>query len=173
MRSLLFLLPLLVVVRSEGNVCADVRKEFNECHNQAHQTYYTAVKLGDDGRPNWSARKACNYLTEAMEVCGNKLMQHDCNSEEAVTQMKDQQLSQALRNLKSSIADWDSCKCPPVKAHIDRMKAKEGLDVEEECPPEFAVIHAVQSTSEFIDLDFGFIGGVIVATGIVLAKSFF
>ena len=52
------------------------------------------------------------------------------------------------------------------------MKAREGLDVEEECPPEFAVIHTVESTSEFIDLDFGFIGGVIVATGIVLAKPF-
>ena len=58
------------------------------------------------------------------------------------------------------------------RAHIDRMKAKEGLEVEEECPPEFAVVHEVESTSEFFDLDFGFIGGVIVATGIVLAKPF-
>jgi len=59
-----------------------------------------------------------------------------------------------------------------MKAHIDRMKAKEGLEVEEECPPEFAVVHEVESTSEFFDLDFGFIGGVIVATGIVFAKPF-
>ena len=48
------------------------------------------------------------------------------------------------------------------------MKAKEGFEVEEECPPEFAVVRAVESTSEFIDMDFGFIGGVIVATGLVL-----
>ena len=52
------------------------------------------------------------------------------------------------------------------------MKAKEGFEVEEECPPEFAVVRAVESTSEFFDLDFGFIGGVIVATGIVIAKPF-
>ena len=57
------------------------------------------------------------------------------------------------------------------------MKAREGLEVVEECPPEFAVEHAVDSElveldSKFIDLDFGFIGSVIVATGIVLAKPF-
>ena len=57
------------------------------------------------------------------------------------------------------------------------MKAREGLEVEEECPPEFALEHPaeselIESTSKFIDLDFGFIGGVIVATGIVLAKPF-
>ena len=57
------------------------------------------------------------------------------------------------------------------------MKAREGLEVEEECPPEFALEHPAESElipldSKFINLDFGFIGGVIVATGIVLAKPF-
>ena len=49
------------------------------------------------------------------------------------------------------------------------MKANDGLDVKD-CSSEF---HAVESTSQFIDLDFGFIGGVIVATGLVLAKAVF
>ena len=44
------------------------------------------------------------------------------------------------------------------------MKSNDGLDVKD-CSSEF---HAV-----FMDLDFGFIGGVIVATGLVLAKFFF
>ena len=35
------------------------------------------------------------------------------------------------------------------------------------------VVDAVESTSQFIiDLEFGFIGGAIVATGVVLAKHF-
>ena len=114
---------------------------------------------------------------------------------------------------------------------MDRMKAREGLGVEEECPIEFAVVreefyqamehfwHRVQNcyfefedvvygstigrlfhtvlpdlTSQLIqgdgpylravseldlgyvvpelDLDFGFIGGAIVATGLVLSKPF-
>jgi len=185
MRSLLFLLPLLVVVRSEGNVCADVHKENNECQIQAHQTYVTAMKLGDDGRPDWRARKTCNYLTEAIEVCGNVLTEHGCNTEEAVTTMKDTQFGKLLKDIGRIVADFDSCKCPAAKAHIDRMKANAGLP--NECPPEFAVVReefhiprsywdvldAVESTSQFIiDLEFGFIGGAIVATGVVLAKHF-
>jgi len=54
------------------------------------------------------------------------------------------------------------------------MKEKEGLEVEKECPPDIiAFVRAVESTSEFIGLDFGFIGGVIVATGLVLVLKAF
>merc|ERR1711974_455497 len=72
-------------------------------------------------------------------------------------------------------------------------RAREGLGVEEECPSESAIVreeyyramkhfwHQVQNcywefedvVSEFMDLVFGFIGGAIVATGVVLAKHFF
>ena len=52
------------------------------------------------------------------------------------------------------------------------MKTKEGLEVEEgfPMPDDFAVVKEEFQAVEFMDLDFGFIGGVIVATGIVLAK---
>jgi len=127
-----------------------------------------------------------------IEVCGNKLLQHGCHSEEAVTTMKDTQLSRLLTNIGRSVADFDSCKCPAIKAHINRMRAREGLGVDESCPSESAVVreeyyramehfwHHMQNSywefedvvSEFMNLDFGFIGGTIVATGIVLAKHF-
>merc|ERR1712037_700588 len=80
------------------------------------------MKLG----PTWAnyrARKTCNFLTEAIDVCGNKLLQHGCHSEEEVTTMKDTQLSRVLENIGQSVADFDSCKCPAAKAHIDRMRA--------------------------------------------------
>jgi len=48
--------------------------------------------------------------------------------------MKDGQLSKILENIKSSVADFDSCKCPAVKAHVDRNKAAEGANVVSECP---------------------------------------
>jgi len=109
------------------------------------------------------------------QACGNKLLQHGCNSEEAVTGMKDNQLGRVLERIGSTLADWDSCKCPPMKAHIDRMKTKEGAAVKG-CSPSSAIVreefHEPESTSQFMDLDFAFIGGVIVATGIVLAKPF-
>jgi len=174
MRTLLLLVPLLVAVQSEGE-CNGVKEETNQCARQAHKTYITAMRRGDDGRPNFRARKACNYMMEAVEDCGNKLMQHGCNSEEEVTAMKDAQLEKVLENIKSSIDEWDSCKCPPTKAHIDRLKARDGNEVKG-CSPSYAIVreefHEIELTSQFMDLDFAFIGGVIVATGIVLAKPF-
>jgi len=133
MRCLVLLLPLLVgIVQSDQ--CADVKNTFNQCTRSAHQEYVDAMKKGDDGRPAFRARKTCNYLVAAIETCGNGLMEHDCNTAEAVTEMKDGQLSKILENIKSSVADFDSCKCPAVKAHVDRNKAAEGANVVSECP---------------------------------------
>jgi len=82
------------------------------------------------------ARKTCNYLVDAIETCGNKLLENDCNTAETVTAMKDTQIGKVLENIGQSVADFDSCKCPAVKAHINRMKAAEGADVKAECPEE-------------------------------------
>jgi len=172
MRSFFLLLPLLLMVRrSEGHVCGDLRTEFYECSELAHRTYVEEMKLGDDGRPDFRTRKTCTYMNDVIEICPNKLREHGCHSEEEMTRKKDQQLDKVLENV-DNIEDWDSCKCPSVKADIDRVKALAFMDELEvkECSSEF---HAFESTSEFIDLDFGFIGGVIVATGLVLAKYFF
>ena len=35
---------------------------------RAHGSYAEAMKKGDDGRPDFAARKACNYLEDAIEV---------------------------------------------------------------------------------------------------------
>ena len=35
---------------------------------RAHETYKAAVVKGDDGRPDFMARKSCNSLDEAIEV---------------------------------------------------------------------------------------------------------
>ena len=81
---------------------------------RAYNDYSAAFKAGDDGRPDWAARKSCNYMTAAVEDCGNLLI-GDCNTEEEVTMMKDHQLKGILSQLKSSVQEWDSEKCPPVK----------------------------------------------------------
>jgi len=137
MKSFLLLLPLLALVRGNKDVeqCNKVRAEFNECTTKAHATYAEAMKKGDDGRPDFRARKACNYLEDAIENCSSHLTEHECNSEEQVTAMKDEQIKTILTQLKSSVQEWDSCKCPTVKSHIDRVKKAEGVETEEkECP---------------------------------------
>jgi len=65
------------------------------------------------------ARKSCNYVTAAVEECGNELI-GDCYSEEEVTRKKDAQLDGKLEQLSESISEWDSDKCPVIKAHLVR-----------------------------------------------------
>jgi len=77
------------------------------------------------------------------QVCPEKLRKSGCISEEEVIAMKDRQLHSILKMVKSSVSTWDSSKCPPMRAHLDRMKANE------------------------FDMSFG---GILVATSVLLAK---
>jgi len=55
-----------------------------------------------------------------------------------VTGKKDDQIKRSLEQLNSSVEEWNSDKCPTVKAHIDRMKKAERVKSEEKecCEPE-------------------------------------
>ena len=68
----------------------------------------------------------------------------------------------------------------PPRAHLDRMKSKEGAVVDEECPTTpllsgdiFLMGNLVEAeqSSDVQDFDLSY-GGLIVATGVVLAKPF-
>merc|ERR1719312_564408 len=86
----------------------------------------------DDGRPDWLARKACNYMTKTIEECSEGMV-GECMTEEEVNEMKDHQLKGILEQLSATINEWDSRKCPAMKAHLDRTNAAED---EEETPEE-------------------------------------
>jgi len=130
--------------------CAEVKMQFNQCTRTAHQIYTDAMKKGEDGRPNYRERKVCNYLADAVEDCGNGLVEDECNTEEAVTEMKDNQISKVLESIGQTVENFDSCKCPPVKAHLNRMKAVEGVKVVQECYDDYAM--AAGTTNGFVSL---------------------
>merc|ERR1711936_662128 len=101
-----------------------VKAAQDACTFQAYEDYKKAFQAGNDGRPDWMARKSCNYMVASVEDCGN-LMIGDCYTKEDVTKMKDDQIVKVLEQLQSSVKEWDSEKCPATKAHIDRMKMLE------------------------------------------------
>jgi len=119
--------------------CSQVKTDFQNCAKTAHQDYAVAMSVMEDGREAFTARKACNYITQSVEVCGDMLI-GECNSEEKVQEMKDKVLDNFERTLSSRDYLWDSEKCPPVKAYLDRKRAREGgYDViaqEQSSPPE-------------------------------------
>merc|ERR1712010_141722 len=107
--------------RRQAEECEEATDSFDECTNAAYDEYKTAFEAGDDGKPDWMARKACNYMTAAVEECGDELI-GDCYSEEDVINMKDHQLKNVLEVLEKSVEEWDTDKCEAVKAHVERVK---------------------------------------------------
>merc|ERR1711915_913339 len=96
-------LPLLICLLSFLNItqaaldeCDKVRADFDICALKAFEKFLKAYHAGDDGRPDWLARKSCNYMTAAVEDCGEMLV-GKCHTCEKVTKMKDEQMRRALQ----------------------------------------------------------------------------
>jgi len=100
--------------------CESTFELFQACTTRAYDDYRTEFSAGDDGDPNWLARKSCNYLTAAVEDCANSLL-GDCYDENTVTEMKDAQFSSALDQLGQAVEEWDSELCPAVRQHVERQ----------------------------------------------------
>ena len=137
MKCLLLLLPLMTT-----EVFCDVSKIFlteqlfNNCTREPSSTYVEAMKnwTKEDGEPDYRARKSCNYIT-SVEHCADRLRESG-SQEEDVTRLKDFHIGNIIRNLNTTVLGWDSCKCPPVKAHINRTSAVHGA--EHACPEKSA-----------------------------------
>merc|ERR1712179_445150 len=118
-------------LRVERDACEEKQEEVQKCQADAYQEYMAAFKAGDDGRPDWMARKSCNYITATIEECTNQLV-GDCATEEDVIDMKDGQMGGILEQLSDTIQEWDSEKCPAIKAYLERNPAAEAEDTQEE-----------------------------------------
>merc|ERR1711872_281679 len=109
------------VIGDGGEDCKTKTAEFEACKKQAYATYKEAIARGNDKRPDWMARKSCNYITDSIDKCGNILV--GCQTQAEVDQEKDKQLKDSLAQVKEHVPAWDSTKCPAVKAHEERVKA--------------------------------------------------
>jgi len=113
--------------------CKKIRLDFQNCAKKAHQDYAAAMAAGDDGREAFSARKACNYITDSVELCGNMLV-GECNSAEKVQEMKDQQIENFEKRLSEKDELWESEKCPAVKAYLERKNGGGEVMAQEQNP---------------------------------------
>merc|ERR1712055_810058 len=138
-------------LRVERDAWEEKTKEFETCRVGAHEEYAAAIHAGDDGRPDWFARKACNYITGAVEECAEGLV-GECNTEDEVNNMKDEQIEGILEQLSKSIKEWDSEKCPPIKAYLERKSAAEDVEETPEGVPE-SVESAAQEKKENTEVE--------------------
>merc|ERR1711872_904402 len=114
-------------LRIERDACDQLQEEVTTCTMNAYKEYQNDFLAGEDGRPDWFARKACNYLTASIEDCYGKLI-GDCATEEDVNDMRDQAIPVVLGQLSESMEEWDSEKCPVVKNHLERVKEETAED---------------------------------------------
>merc|ERR1712179_632012 len=84
-------------IRLRRQDCNAVKSRYNECGRRAFNDYITAFNQGDDGRPDWVARKTCNYLTAGITMGMN------------------------LRQVKQTVDHWDGAKCPAVRSYVQRL----------------------------------------------------
>jgi len=115
-------------VQADVKECQDIKSKFLECTTKAHETFKEQISIGSDGRPDFAARKACNYMESAIQTCGGSL-EGECFTHAEIMKMKDGTTESILKQLKSSLQEWDSNKCPAVKSHIERLK--QGGDADE------------------------------------------
>merc|ERR1712128_56022 len=139
-------------IREKRDVCDQLFADFDARIQEAYEDYKTAFEAGDDGRPDWQARKACNYMTASVEDCGNMLI-GDCATEEELDGMRDHQLKGILMQLQQSITEWDSEKCPTVKAHVERLKSQELEEVDEDVVENSSEQDVVEDSGEVVDKD--------------------
>merc|ERR1719228_2437162 len=114
--------------------CKKKKADFEACKKQAYATYKEAIARGNDRRPDWMARKSCNYITDSIDKCGNILV--GCQTQAEVDQEKDKQLKDSLAQVKEHVPAWDSTKCPAVKAHEERVKAAAEAAAQQNAEPE-------------------------------------
>merc|ERR1712142_1370742 len=98
-------------LRIKRDACDQLQEEVHICTMNAYKEYQSAISGGEDGRPDWFARKNCNYLTATIGDCYGKLI-GDCSTEEEVNEMRDLVIPGVLEQLSDSDEEWDSEKCP-------------------------------------------------------------
>merc|ERR1712212_238359 len=110
---------------AEATECDQAQKaeELKACAAEATAKNEATFAKGEDGRPDWQARKSCNYMTATIEGCTNKLQ--GCMTEERVNAYKDLQFKNTLEDVKDRVPNWDSDKCPAAKTYLDRLAAAE------------------------------------------------
>jgi len=105
--------------RFTRDICALSTEHYAACNARAYEVYSHAVAAGEDGRPDWMARKSCNFMTTTIEECSNALV-GACFSEKEVDDMKDTQVEVFLAQVKKNMPNWDSSKCPAAIAYNER-----------------------------------------------------
>jgi len=105
-----------------SSLCVSLESESTKCIEEAADEYMTYMMGEGDSRPDFLARKTCNFLTSAAQDCVTKLMA-TCKppgGDQAFTKAKDESIKNLLEVADEMDINFDPKKCPITKEYIDR-----------------------------------------------------
>merc|ERR1711892_97605 len=108
--------------------CVSLQKESTKCVEDATSKYMTEMMGEEDSRPDFHARKTCNFVTSSLQDCLTTLME-TCippGGDEAMTQAKDKSIKDMLKTAEELEINFDPQKCPITKDYVDRLNIFRG-----------------------------------------------
>merc|ERR1712106_464943 len=106
--------------------CVSLQKESTKCMEDATIEYMTYMMGEEDSRPDFHARKTCNFVTAAAEDCVTKLME-TCKppgGDQAFIKAKDESIMNLLEVADEQDINFDPQKCPITKEYVDRKAGR-------------------------------------------------
>jgi len=106
--------------------CVSLQKESTKCMEDATIEYMTYMMGEGDSRPDFHARKTCNFVTAAAEDCVTKLME-TCKppgGDQAFIKAKDESIKNLLKVADEQDINFDPQKCPITKEYVDRKAGR-------------------------------------------------
>merc|ERR1712168_902687 len=73
-------------LRLQRDACGQTRQKYEKCKLNAYAVYQSAMFAKPDDRPDWVARKTCNFMTTAIEDCAIKQI-GECLTEEELSNL--------------------------------------------------------------------------------------
>merc|ERR1739838_857881 len=108
--------------------CVSLQKESTKCMEDATIEYMTYMMGEGDSRPDFHARKTCNFVTAAAEDCVTKLME-TCKppgGDQAFTKAKDESIKNLLEVADEEDINFDPEKCPIARDDLRRTWRNSG-----------------------------------------------
>merc|ERR1712183_291095 len=99
---------------------------YEACRLNAYAVYQSAMISRPDDRPDWRARKTCNYMTTAIEDCAIKQI-GECFTEEEVALLIDREIPKIMAQLSTTVKEWNSELCPVVEDYLNRINSNPSI----------------------------------------------
>merc|ERR1739838_816904 len=111
-------------------VCESLQRESTQCIEDATIQFILQREVteipAEETKPDYRARKTCNYLTATTQDCLAKLLENCIppGGDRVIIKKKDEVTKKTLKVAEESDLNFDPQKCPITKDYLERNSGK-------------------------------------------------